>query len=228
MTKKLNTMNNLQLLLSSKFWTIKDLHAEIVLIICHVLIANYLEDENNKHLNSNSLITNEENKKIYALMTEIFVYLSQNIISYPKIIQIMNDSKKTKQDEIKARFIEPYYYFYNIIENAFFSRLDFVTNQTNEKQYIPDFLAITLIANFKEKAGQNSFKKFEYIHSLDFSDILGIYAKVQFKQKEQYNIKINTPIQEQTTIRKMRHISNYMINKLFEARYISKKTCTVK
>ncbi len=84
-------------------------------------------------------------------------------------------------------------------------------------------MAITLIMNFREKAGQNCFKKFEYIHNLDFSEILEIYSKVQLKEKEQYNIKINTPIQEQTIIRKIRHISNYMINKLWEARYPKNK-----
>jgi hypothetical protein len=156
-------------------------------------------------------------------MNEIFIYLNQNITSYPRILQIINNTKKTKHDIIKAKLVEPYLYFYNIIENAFFSRLDYVTKQADEKPYIPEFLAITLIINFKEKAGQNCFKRFEYIHNLDFSKILEIYSKVQLKQKEQYNIKINTPIQEQTIMRKMRHISNYMINKLWEARYPKNK-----
>lgn len=215
-------MNNLQLLLSSKLCTIKDLQAEIVLIICHSLIANYLEDEINKPINSISLITENENKIVYSFMNELFIYLSQNIINYPKIIEILNKPNKNKHDIVKARLIEPYYYFYNVIEKAFFSRLDYVTKQEDEKQYIPDFLAITLIINFKEKAGENIFKKFEYIHNLDFSNILKIYSKVQIHEKEKHNIKINTVIQEQTIIRKMRHISNYMIDKLLEAKYRNK------
>lgn len=219
MTRKLNSTNNLQLLLSSKLCTIKNLQAEIVLIICHSLIANYLEDEKNKPINSTSLTTKEENEKIYTFMNELFIYLCQNIINYPKILEILNKSDKNKHDLVKARLIEPYYYFYSVIENAFFSRLNYVTKQEDEKEYIPDFLAITLIINFKEKAGENIFRKFEYIHNLDFSNILEIYSKVQLQEKEKYNIKINTPIQEQTIIRKMRHISNYMIDKLLEAKY---------
>lgn len=223
MIKKLDIITNLQLVLSSKFCTVKDLYAEVILIMCHSLIANYLEDENNKPINSDSLITDEENKYIYCFMNEIFIYLNQNIINYPRIIQILNASKKTKQDVMKARLVEPYFYFYNIVENAFFSRLDYVTKKTDQKQYIPDLIVISLIMNFKEKAGINCFRKFEYIHNLDFSNVLEIYSKVQLKQKKQYNTKINTPIQEQTVIRKMRHISNYMIDKLLESKYISKK-----
>jgi hypothetical protein len=45
MTRKISNMNNLQLLLSSRFWTIKDLYAEVILIMCHTLLSNYLEDE---------------------------------------------------------------------------------------------------------------------------------------------------------------------------------------
>ena len=46
MTRKISNMNNLQLLLSSRFWTIKDLYAEVILIMCHTLLSNYLELEN--------------------------------------------------------------------------------------------------------------------------------------------------------------------------------------
>ncbi len=89
-------MNSLQLLLSSKLCTIKDLHAEIVLIICHSLIANYLNVENYKSIKSNSLLTEDEDedKWIYNFMNEIFIYLNQNITIYPKILQIMTNTKK--------------------------------------------------------------------------------------------------------------------------------------
>jgi hypothetical protein len=183
MTKRLLTKNNLQILLSSKFYTIKELHIEVILIMCHSLIASYLFEENSKDKNDTiDIITPEENKIINSLMEVMFKYLNENIISYPKIQEILNNAERSKENTMKARIVEPYAYFYNILTNAFVSRLNYVTQLDEKQQYIPDFLVINLLLAAKEKIGENYFKKFEFINSLDFNEVLEIYKNVQLKE----------------------------------------------
>lgn len=85
MTKKINNINNLQLLLSSKFWTIKDLYTEVILVMCHTLLFNYLQDEKENKNKINDVITIEENEYIFNFMEKLFEYLNENILTYPKI-----------------------------------------------------------------------------------------------------------------------------------------------
>jgi len=223
MTKKINNINNLQLLLSSKFWTIKDLYTEVILVMCHTLLFNYLQDEKENKNKINDVITIEENEYIFNFMEKLFEYLNENILTYPKIQQILLNAPNSKHDNIKARLIEPYSYFYNVLVNAFTSRLDLVTKEDEKQKYIPDLLVIELIKYYKETYYSSAFKKFEYIENLDLKTISQIYINVQLKEKERLNIGVNTSIQDQTLIRKMRNIAHFMIDKLINTRYSKPK-----
>lgn len=223
MTKKINNINNLQLLLSSKFWTIKDLYTEVILVMCHTLLFNYLQDEKENKNKINDVITIEENEYIFNFMEKLFEYLNENILTYPKIQQILLNAPNSKHDNIKARLIEPYSYFYNVLVNAFTSRLDLVTKEDEKQKYIPDLLVIELIKYYKETYYSSAFKKFEYIEDLDLKTISQIYINVQLKEKERLNIGVNTSIQDQTLIRKMRNIAHFMIDKLINTRYSKPK-----
>jgi len=223
MTKKINNINNLQLLLSSKFWTIKDLYTEVILVMCHTLLFNYLQDEKENKNKINDVITIEENEYIFNFMEKLFEYLNENILTYPKIQQILLNAPNSKHDNIKARLIEPYSYFYNVLVNAFTSRLDLVTKEDEKQKYIPDLLVIELIKYYKETYYSSAFKKFEYIEDLDLKTISQIYINVQLKEKERLNIGVNTSIQDQTLIRKMRNIAHFMVDKLINTRYSKPK-----
>ena len=223
MTKKINNINNLQLLLSSKFWTIKDLYTEVILVMCHTLLFNYLQDEKENKNKINDVITIEENEYIFNFMEKLFEYLNENILTYPKIQQILLNAPNSKHDNIKARLIEPYSYFYNVLVNAFTSRLDLVTKEDEKQKYIPDLLVIELIKYYKETYYSSAFKKFEYIENLDLKTISQIYINVQLKEKERLNIGVNTSIQDQTLIRKMRNIAHFMVDKLINTRYSKPK-----
>lgn len=223
MTKKINNINNLQLLLSSKFWTIKDLYTEVILVMCHTLLFNYLQDEKENKNKINDVITIEEDEYIFNFMEKLFEYLNENILTYPKIQQILLNAPNSKHDNIKARLIEPYSYFYNVLVNAFTSRLDLVTKEDEKQKYIPDLLVIELIKYYKETYYSSAFKKFEYIENLDLKAISQIYINVQLKEKERLNIGVNTSIQDQTLIRKMRNIAHFMVDKLINTRYSKPK-----
>lgn len=218
MTKRIANMNNLQLLLSTKFWTIKDLHAEVILIMCHTLLVNYLEDERNNKDKVNDVITPEENALIYNTMEELFKYLSKTVYSYSRLEEIIESSFKSTQNFTKARFIEPYAYYYNVLINAFSSRLDFVTPKDAKKQYIPDLLVIELIMHFQKEHYKSAFKRFDYIENLDLNSLYQIYINVQYKERVHFNK--NLPIQEQTLIRKMRNVARYMVDKMVETKYL--------
>lgn len=159
MTKgPINKMNNLQLLLSTKSYTLKELYAEVVLIMCHSLLANYLYDEEkNKELNENDIITPEENKLINDLMKEVFSYLNKEILTYSEIQVILQNAKELRTNEVKARLVEPYAYFYNVLANSFIARLNYVNEKEEKKKYIPDLLVVSLIFTLKEKVGGTMF-----------------------------------------------------------------------
>lgn len=220
MTKKISNMNNLQLLLSTKFWTIKDLYTEVILIMCHTLLTNYLQDEKENKDKVNDVITLEENQLIFNFMKNIFEYLNQHILSYSRIQQILLNAPNSKNDYMKAKLIEPFSYYYNTLVDAFASRLNFVTKKEDTQKYIPDLIVIELIKYYKESYYSSAFKRFSYIDNLDLKPISQIYINVQLKEKERLNLSINSPIQEQTLIRKMRNISHFMVDKMVETKYL--------
>lgn len=191
--------------------------------MCHTLLFNYLQDEKENKNKINDVITIEENEYIFNFMEKLFEYLNENILTYPKIQQILLNAPNSKHDNIKARLIEPYSYFYNVLVNAFTSRLDLVTKEDEKQKYIPDLLVIELIKYYKETYYSSAFKKFEYIEDLDLKTISQIYINVQLKEKERLNIGVNTSIQDQTLIRKMRNIAHFMVDKLINTRYSKPK-----
>lgn len=217
MTKRMNTMNNLQLLLSTKFWTIKDLHAEVILIMCHTLIAEYLQDEKENKDKTNDVISIEEKELIYNTMEELHSYLSTKIFSYNRMEELLFNAYKSRQDNVKARYIEPYAYYYNVLINSFTSRLNFVTKENETKKYIPDLLVIELIKYYKENYYSSAFKRFDFIENIDLKSIAQIYINIQVKERTLYKQK--TPIQEQTLIRKMRNVAHFMVDKMIETKY---------
>lgn len=153
-------------------------------------------------------------------MENLFGYLSQNILSYSRIQQILLNATNSKNDYMKARLVEPFSYYYNTLVNAFASRLNFVTKEKDVQKYIPDLIVIELIKYYKENYYLSAFKRFSYVENLDLKSISQIYINVQLKEKERLNLSINSSIQEQTLIRKMRNIAHFMVDKMIETKYL--------
>lgn len=222
MVRKMKSMNGLELLLSFKNYSIKDFYTETVLMMCHSFLIEYLSEE--KKLDyRNDLISEEDTVYIREQMEIIFEHLEKSIITYPAILRIMNNSTKSRQGLLKARTIEPYGYYYNTLIDAFFARLKYVTKLDEEETWSPDLLVMNLILDLKERPGY-TFNKFEFIRDFDFTRMIEIYAEVNRKLKLKNKIKMGDHIQKQTIVRKMNHVSLYMIDKMINKKYVQRQS----
>ncbi len=218
MSFKPSNINNLQLLCSSKLCSVKDVQAESVLMMVHSLCANYFVPKNENDYEEDKYISKEEKEIILNFNKELFDYLNQKIMSFPRLQVVLNEANKNSQAFIKARLVEPLGFYYNSLANSFIGRLNYLTEKDDKQMYIPDMLALFLILDFKEQTGY-TFEKFDYIFKQDLEKIAAIYFKVNYKIKKENNITYSTPLQEQTVINKMQNISSFMIKKLTEAKY---------
>lgn len=221
---KPSQLNNLQLLCLQKKCTIQDVQAEAILCMTHSLIANYLyaKDEPDKLSSDAYLLNKEDEDKIYTFMKNLFAYLNQQILTYPRMQEILDDAGKNPHATIKAKLVEPIGFFYNQLTDAMQSRLVFLYDKDGDLLYIPDMLAIMLILDFKEKASY-SFGKYDFFKDNDLNELAEIYFKHNVKIRKEQNIKLNANIQEQTNIKKMSHLSIFMIEELLKSKY-SKST----
>lgn len=215
-----NIKSNLQLYLMTTRKTLKDLKVEVVLIFCLNLIREYIQSEDNKiDFGYNCYMTNEEQDFIYTKIKELEDYLLKHVYTIERIHEIMNDNS-SKESVFKAIIMEPRSYFYKILVQRFIAKMNLFSDN-GEKYYIPEQLALYLIIDMKEKG--YSFKEFNFIEEFDFLSLVEIYNKINIKLRKINNIKISTPLNNQTTISKMQHLSLYLTNVLSEAKYVHKQ-----
>lgn len=215
-----NIKSNLQFYLMTTGKTLKDLKVEVILIFCLKLIHEYIQGEDDKlDFGYNCYMTKEEQKLIYIKIKELETHLLNQIFTIEEIYRIIDD-KSSKESLIKAILMEPRLYFYDILVKRFISKMNLFSNN-GTKHYIPELLALYLIIDIKEKG--YSFKEFRFIKDFDFLSLIEIYNKINIQIKRINNIKLNTPLINQTTINKMQHLSLYLIGVLEEVKYINKK-----
>ncbi|MFA9240553.1 MAG: hypothetical protein ACEQSQ_11800 [Candidatus Paceibacteria bacterium] len=215
-----NVRSNLQLYLMTTRKTLKELKSEVILIFCLNLIREYIQSEDNKiDFGYGCYMTNEEQYFIYTKMKELEKYLLKHVYTIERIHEIMNDNS-SKESIFKAVIMEPRSYFYKILVQRFVAKMNLFSGN-GEKYYIPELLALYLIFDMKEKG--YSFKEFNFIEEFDFLSLIEIYNKINIKLRKINNIKINTPLNNQTTISKMQHLSIYLTNVLIEAKYVHKQ-----
>lgn len=215
-----NIKSNLQFYLMTTGKTLKDLKVEVILIFCLKLIHEYIQGEDDKlDFGYNCYMTKEEQKLIYIKIKELETHLLKQIFTIEEIHRIIED-KSSKESLIKAIVMEPRLYFYDILVKRFISKMNLFSDN-GTKHYIPELLALYLIIDIKEKG--YSFKEFRFIKDYDFLSLIEIYNKINIQIKRINNIKLNTPLINQTTINKMQHLSLYLIDVLEEAKYINKK-----
>lgn len=221
MTKPINT-NYLGLYLAHRGFTIKDLKAEAVLILCYDLFSDFLSEniENTIFL----LEDKEETDYIKSKVKELHDYLGSGILKTSVEIQAIIDYASANPEDRemlhRARTIQPTYYFYNILVNSFKVRIEHFFEKEENKMYIPELIAFNIIGEMKEK-GYN-FKKFPFIENYDFLPIFKIYEDTNRTLKQHLNIprfakKIN--LKELTLITKMQRISITMTEKVISTKY---------
>lgn len=215
-----NIKSNLQFYLMTTGKTLKDLKVEVILIFCLKLIREYIQSEDNKiDFGYSCYMTNEEQNLIYTKLKELESSLLKHIFTIEEIYKIIID-KSSKESIIKAIVMEPRLYFYDVIVKRFISKMNLFSDN-GKNYYIPEMLALYLIIDMKEKG--YSFKDFRFIEEFDFLNLIEIYNKINLQIKKMNDIKINTPLMNQTTISKMQHLSLYLTNVLSEAKYINKQ-----
>ncbi|AXX90390.1 hypothetical protein CKA55_11900 [Arcobacter suis] len=215
-----NIKSNLQFYLMTTGKTLKDLKVEVILIFCLKLIREYIQSEDNKiDFGYSCYMTNEEQNLIYTKLKELESSLLKHIFTIEEIYKIIID-KSSKESIIKAIVMEPRLYFYDVIVKRFISKMNLFSDN-GKNYYIPEMLALYLIIDMKEKG--YSFKDFRFIEEFDFLNLIEIYNKINLQIKKMNDIKINTPLMNQTTISKMQHLSLYLTNVLAEAKYINKQ-----
>ncbi len=221
MLNKFDKINNLQLLCSQRMCTVKDIQAEALLSMSHSFAANYLhiKKESEYQENFKSYILNEEDEEaIDKFMNNLFEYLSEKIITYPRMLDIVDNSTKSPQLYMKAKLVEPINFFYKVLADSLVDRLSYVSNYKEEQTYIPSMLAILIIVDFREKASYK-FEKYDFIKNEDLDKLSEIYYRLHKNLKNEQNISMTAPITEQTVIRKMSDVSIFMVEKLLSSDY---------
>lgn len=211
--------SNLHFYLMTTGKTLKDLKVQVLLIFCLKLIREYTQTEDNKISSGYSdYMSNKEENLIYTKMKELENYLLKRVYTIEEIHNIMND-KSSKESITKAILLEPTTYFYEIVVKRFISKMNSLSGD-GKKYYIPELLALYLMIDMREKG--YGLKELSFIEEFDFLNFIEIYNKVNIEVKRTNNIKMITPLINQTTISKMQHLSLYLTEILIEAKYPKK------
>ena len=105
--------------LHQRNYTLKDLKCEIVLMICDMLIENYLYVEDTA--NAEELIsdfTSDERNTIYNTMKDLKKDIQENILTIDKVQNIINNQIKNPNNLTQSKLLICLYYFYNLCADA--------------------------------------------------------------------------------------------------------------
>lgn len=219
MTKKSN-MTYLQLLLISRGFTLKDLKAEAILMMCHNLIGQYLKSEEE---NKTVVILNDENETrdtqyIISQMKLIHENLDKTLLTIERANRILYDAKVQKINLEKAELIKPMVFFYNKLVVSFTKYSDTYLIDNGKKMWIPDLIAVLLIQNMQEK--NYNFRKFDYIEKYDFTRLNEIYQKTNLKLKKKQGLKgLRISLEKNTLISKIEMFVEKIVIDLIQTKY---------
>lgn len=202
--------------LLQKRYTLKDLKCEVILMICDMLIDNYIKAEDDGK--SEKLVedlTTTEKKLIYTNMKNLQEDIQKNILTIDRIEFIINSQEKDINSLNEAKLIGSCQYFYNVcalkLKSAIFSK----THNEDDVKWIPDLIAILLIQDMKEKG--YSFNKFKFIEEYDFDRLFNLYMKTNILLKQKNKISLFS--KEKTIINIMESVSYEIVEKLINSKY---------
>ena len=216
-SNKNDKMKYLKVLLSQKGFTLKDLKCEAALMICSMLIDNYLIiEEEGKSSSVIKDVTTNDVKVIHEMMKNLQASLYENVLSTKELQVIIDNKSKSQKSLIKYKLIEPLAYFYNKGVNRLKSKIIEQNGSAEKILWIPELIAITLIQDMKEEGYK--FTKFPFIEEIDFTRLFTIYIKTNSKLKEIESIELFSK-KEKTIISKMQNVSNSIASALINCKY---------
>tara|TARA_B100001063_G_scaffold240444_1_gene265482 strand:- start:2548 stop:3228 length:681 start_codon:yes stop_codon:yes gene_type:complete len=202
--------------LLQKRYTLKDLKCEVILMICDMLIDNYIKAEDDgKNEKLIEELTATEKILIYTNMKNLQEDIQKNILTIDKIQYIIDNQSKDKNSLIEAKLIDSCHYFYNLCATKLKSAIISRTNNENELKWIPDLIAILLIQDMKEKG--YSFNKFKFIEEYDFDRLFSVYMKTNILLKQKNKISLFS--KEKTIINIMESVSYEIVKELINSKY---------
>lgn len=205
----------LKIYLQSRGYTLKDLKCEVILMMCEMLIDEFIKAENN-HKNEILIkdFPDSHKKYIYSNLKQLQVDLKENILTIDKMQLIVNSQNLSKENFIKAKITESLFFFYNLcattLKNAILKR-----NKNEKIKWIPDLLCISLIQDMTEK--DYTFQYFTFLKKYNFNNILNIYYETNFLLKKKENVTLLS--REQTIISQMFNVSMDIVEKLISTKY---------
>lgn len=202
--------------LLQKRFTLKDLKCEVILIMCDMLIDNYLNAEENGESEEliENLSTNEKNL-IFNNMKSLQKNIQESILTIDKIQYIINNQQKDRKSLLKAKLIDSSHYFYNLCAEKLKSSIIAKTNDTESLKWIPDLIVILLIQDMKEIG--YSFNKFKFIDEYDLDKLFSIYLNTNILLKKKNKITLFS--KEKTIINIMENVSLDIVEELIKSKY---------
>ena len=197
-----------------KAYTLKDLKCEVILMVCDMLIENYLIDEDNSDVLMSG-ITQAERSIVNETMRNLQIDIHQNILTINKIQEIINSQKKDINSLNHARLVECVQFFYNFCVDNIQSLVISNSIQKDNIKWIPDLLCIYLIQDMKEQT--YLFNKFTFLDKYNFEELFLIYQKTNIILKKKANISLIS--QEKTIIDVMANLSYEVVDKLVNVKY---------
>ena len=202
--------------LIEKGYTLKDLKCEVILMICDMLIDNYIKSEydcNNELLLDNIALSDRD--LVLNTSKELQKDIQYNILTIDKIQAIINSQNNDINRLYQARLVDCVQYFYNLCVNHLQHLV--ISNSADEDRikWIPDLLCIYLIQDMKEK--DYPFNKFTFLDKYDLDNLFVIYQKTNIILKKKN--KISMISQGKTIIDIMANISYDVVEKLVNSKY---------
>ncbi len=196
--------------------TLKDLKCEIILMLCDMLIENYLYVEDNiPNQDLTSEFTTDERNITYTTMKDLKKDIQENILTIDKVQNIMILQNENENTLNKARLTDSTYYFYNICINYLEFLITSNSVDKNNKMWIPDLICIYLIQDMKENG--YTFNKFTFLDKYNFDNLFRIYERINMNFKKIENLSMFS--KEKTRIDIMSNISYEIVTKLINTKY---------
>ena len=202
--------------LIEKGYTLKDLKCEVILMICDMLIDNYIKSEydcNNELLLDNIALSDRD--LVLNTSKELQKDIQYNILTIDKLQSIINAKNENKQALIRSILVNSSYYFYNYCAENLKSSVLMKTTNENKIKWIPDLICFSLIQEMIER--NYHFNKFTFINKCDLEKIFSIYNKTNILIKKRDNISFLS--KEKTIIDNMMDVAEEIVDKLIKSIY---------
>ena len=204
----------LKMYLIKKGHTLIDLKCEVILMICDMLIDNFIKSEekgDNELLLEN--IAFSDRGLVLSTLKDLQKDIQENILTIDKVQNIINNQIKNPNNLTQSKLLICLYYFYNLCADALkYSILK--RNNEDKIKWIPDLICISIIQEMIEK--NYYFNKFTFIDNYNFDEIFSIYNRTNILIKKRDNISFLS--KEKTIIGTKMAVSSEVVDRLINSK----------